>query len=118
MDNLIMAYLGDAAYELYVREFLINKKIKNVNDLQINSLDFVSAKSQRKILESLENLNMFTEDEVTIIKRGRNANSHKSKNTDIITYKKATGFECLLGNLYLNDRNRFIEIMEKVVEIV
>lgn len=115
MDNLIMAYLGDAAYELYIREYLINQNIKNVNDLQISSLHFVSAKSQRRILESLENKNVFTKEEQTIIKRGRNTSSHKNRSADIITYKKATGLECLLGNLYLKDKKRFNEIMEMVV---
>ena len=54
MEYLILAYLGDAVYELIVRSHLINKGIKNVNDLQTESLNFVSAKSQRKLLEKLE----------------------------------------------------------------
>ena len=54
MEYLILAYLGDAVYELIVRNHLINKGIKNVNDLQTESLNFVSAKSQRKLLEKLE----------------------------------------------------------------
>ncbi len=115
MNNLVLAYLGDAAYELYIREHLINTGLTNVNDLQNASLNYVSAKSQRCILEHLENLNIFTEEEQKIIKRGRNASSHKSKNSDIITYKKATGLECLLGYLYINNKNRFKEIMEKIV---
>ncbi|MDD4705801.1 MAG: ribonuclease III domain-containing protein [Bacilli bacterium] len=115
MNNLVLAYLGDAAYELYIREYLINSGLVNVNDLQNASLNYVSAKSQRRILESLENLNIITDSEQNIIKRGRNASSHKSKNVDIITYKKATGLECLLGYLYLNDKNRFKEIMKYIV---
>ncbi|NLL02175.1 MAG: Mini-ribonuclease 3 [Mollicutes bacterium] len=117
MNNLVLAYLGDAAYELYIREYLINKGIAKVNNLQKMSINYVSAKSQRRILEALENENIFTEREQDIIKRGRNTSSHSSKSTDIITYKKATGLECLIGYLYLNDYNRFKEIMEKVVNI-
>ncbi len=117
MNNLVLAYLGDAAYELYIREFLIEKGISKVNDLQNLSLKYVSAKSQRKILEVLENENIFTEEEQTIIKRGRNASSHRSKNTDIVTYKKATGLECLIGYLYLNNKKRYQEIMERIVSI-
>ena len=60
MQNLIMAYLGDAAYELYVREYLINKGISNVNDLQKESLKYVSATSQKNILEELINNNILT----------------------------------------------------------
>lgn len=117
MNNLVLAYLGDAAYELYIREFLIEKGISKVNDLQNLSLKYVSAKSQRKILEVLENENIFTEEEQIIIKRGRNASSHRSKNTDIVTYKKATGLECLIGYLYLNNKKRYQEIMERIVSI-
>ena len=115
MNNLVLAYLGDAAYELYIREYLINQGIAKVNELQTASLKYVSAKSQRKILEALQADNVFFEDELEIINRGRNASSHKSKNTDIVTYKKATGLECLIGHLYVNNKNRFIEIMERII---
>lgn len=117
MNNLVLAYIGDAAYELYIREYLINCGIAKVNQLQKKSLEYVSAISQRIILEKLENQNIFTEEEKSIIKRGRNASSHRSKTTDIITYKKSTGLECLIGYLYLNNKKRYIEIMERVVEI-
>lgn len=118
MSNLILAYLGDAAYELYIREYLINKNISNVNLLQKESIKYVSAKSQRKILEELQNNNRFTKEELEIIKRGRNTKSHNPKNTSIITYKKATGLECLIGYLYLNNKERFNEIMKEIVEII
>lgn len=117
MNNLVLAYIGDAAYELYIREYLINRGIAKVNQLQKKSLEYVSANSQRIILEKLENEKIFTEEEKSIIKRGRNASSHRSKTTDIITYKKSTGLECLIGHLYLNNKKRYIEIMERVVEI-
>ncbi len=117
MNNLVLAYLGDAAYELYIREYLIKSGLAKVNDLQKASLKYVSAKSQREILELLDNNDIFTEAERIIIKRGRNASSHGSKNTDIITYKKSTGLECLIGYLYTNNKNRYYEIMKKVVEI-
>ena len=115
MNNLVLAYLGDAVYELYIREFLIEKGVAKVNDLQNASLDYVSAVSQRRILEKLETQNIFNDSEKDIINRGRNMSSHKSKTTDIITYKKATGFECLIGYLYLNDKTRLKEIMKEVV---
>ena len=105
MQNLIMAYLGDAVYELYVREYLINKGISNVNDLQKESLKYVSATSQKNILEELINNNILTGEEQEIVRKGRNAPSHKSKSTDIVTYHKATGFECLIGYLYQNNKD-------------
>ena len=53
MNNLVMAYLGDAVYELYIREYLINKGICKVKDLQNESIKYVSAVSQRRILEEV-----------------------------------------------------------------
>lgn len=115
MNNLVLAYLGDAVYELYIREYLIKKGIAKVNDLQKESIKYVSAKSQRKILEDLLNDNILTEEEIEIFNRGRNASSHSSKSTDIITYKKATGFECLIGYLYKKDKERCMEILKYIV---
>lgn len=117
MNNLVLAYLGDAVYELYIRKHLIDLGIAKVKELQTESLKYVSATSQRKILEDLQTNNYFNEEELTLIKRGRNMESHKSKSTDIITYKLATGLETLIGYLYLNDKNRLDEIMKEIVRI-
>lgn len=114
MNNLVMAYLGDAVYELHVREYLIGIGVAKVNDLQKNSTKYVSATSQRRILEELINRKYLTEEELVIVNRGRNADSHASKSTDIITYKKATGLECLIGNLYKNNRERCNEILNYI----
>ena len=116
MNNLIMAYLGDAVYELYVRKHLIDKGLSNVNDLQKESVKYVSAKSQVDILNRLIDEKILNENEIDIVKRGRNAKSHSSKNTDIVTYKKSTGFECLIGYLYINDKDRLERIMEVVLD--
>lgn len=115
MEYLILAYLGDAVFELKVRNHLINEGIKNVKDLQNESLKYVSAKSQRTILENLINNNILTEQELDIVKKGRNTKMHKSKNNDVITYHKATGFECLIGYLYQNNKERLNEIMENIL---
>ena len=115
MNNLVLAYLGDAVYELYVRNYLIKSGIAKVNDLQTASLEYVSAVSQRRILEELINRDFFSVEEMEIINRGRNASGHKSKTTDIITYKKATGLECLIGHLYLNDKERLEVIIKEIL---
>ena len=112
---LVLAYLGDSVYELFVREYLINKGITKVKDLQKESLKFVSAKSQREILESLENSHFLTDPELDIIKWGRNAKGRISKTTDIITYRTSTGFECLIGYLYLNNLERLKEVMAQIL---
>ena len=115
MNNLVMAYLGDAVYELFIREYLINKGICKVKDLQEESIKYVSAVSQRRILEELINNNVLTEKEIEIVNKGRNASSHPSKTTDIVTYKKATGLECLIGNLYNDNKERCYEILNRIV---
>lgn len=113
-----LAYLGDAVYEVYVREYLIRRGIAYVEDLQKNAVKFVSAKSQSKILNFLIDRNFFNQEEIDIIKRGRNyKRSSHPKNTDLITYKNSTGFEALIGYLYLeNNKKRIIEIFNYILE--
>ena len=116
MNSKVLAYLGDAVYELKIREKLINSSIAKVDDMQTKSLLYVSAKSQRKHLEMLISENFLTEDEISEFKRGRNSNIKKHKSSDIITYKIATGFEALIGYLYINKNyQRIDEIIEKIV---
>jgi len=117
INVLVLAYLGDCIYENYVRRFLINKKIGNVNSLQTESINYVSAKAQAKFLEELINKDFFTEEEISVIKRARNykSNSHP-KNTDIITYKHATSLEAVIGYLDLTNRkDRIDEIMKYIL---
>ncbi len=116
MDNLRFAYLGDAVYELYIRKYLIEKKsIKKVKDLQETAINYVSAKSQVRILEKLINDNVLTPEEQDIVRQGRNASSHSSKSTDIVTYKRSTGFECLIGYLYENNIERCNYLLDYIV---
>ena len=117
INVITLAYLGDSIYEVYVREYLINKGIAKVEDLQRESIKYVSAKSQCKILSYLMDNNLLTENELDIVKRGRNykRNSHP-KNTDIITYKMSSGFEAMIGYLYLsNNKDRLDEIMNYIL---
>ena len=116
LNPLALAYLGDSVYEVYIRRYLIDKGITKVNDLTKSAKDYVSAKSQSKILNKLIDTNFLTEDELEIVRRGRNSKSHKApKNTDIITYKYATGFECLIGYLYLQNNNDRIKLIMKEI---
>lgn len=117
MNNLALAYLGDAVYEVYIRKYLIDNGIVNVNELQESSIKFVSAKGQAEFLKMMLEDNFLTNEEIDIVHRGRNHKSHRApKNTDINTYKWATGFETLIGSLYMdgkidriNDIIRYIE---------
>ena len=117
INVLVLAYLGDTIYENYVRRFLINKNIGNVNELQKESIKYVSAINQAKIIKELIDANFFTEEELNLIKRARNykSNSHP-KNCDVITYKYATALEALIGYLDLSsNKTRIDEIMETIL---
>jgi ribonuclease-3 family protein len=117
INSLVLAYLGDTIYEDYVRIYLIKKGIANVNDLQTESIKYSSAKAQCEYVKELIGNNLFTEEELEIIKRARN---HKSishpRNCDIVTYRYATGLEALIGYLKLeNKEDRINEIMKKIL---
>lgn len=117
INVITLAYLGDSIYEVYVREHLIKNGIAKVEELQKEAVKYVSAKSQCKILSYLIDNNLLTNNELDIVKRGRNykRTSHP-KNTDIITYKMSSGFEALIGYLYLNNnKDRLDEIMNYVL---
>ena len=119
VNILALAYLGDSVYELYIRDFLINKGIYKVNNLQKESLNYVTAKAQSKFVENLLDNNLLKEDELDIVKRGRNAKVYSHpKNTDILTYKHATSLECLFGYLYLLKKyDRIDELLKIILEV-
>ena len=118
MNILALAYIGDSVYEIYIRTFLLQQGIVKVKELQQKATEYVSAKAQSKYLEELISKNILTEEELAIIRRARN---HKStshpKNTDIVTYKYATGLEALIGSLYLEKNiERMNEIMQYITK--
>ena len=110
VNVLVLAYLGDTIYENYVRRYLINSGIGNVNDLQKEAIKYVSAKSQASYVTEMLSQNLFLEDEVSVIMRARNykTTSHP-KNCDIVTYKYATGLEAVIGYLSLINKNERID---------
>lgn len=111
----VLALLGDAVLSLYIREELLKRGINNANKLQDMSIKYVSAKGEVTILNKLIEDNLLTEEELDIVKRGRNnKKENHPKNTDIITYKLSTGFEALLGDLYLNNKERLKEILNAI----
>ena len=119
VNPLVLAYIGDAIYELEVRKRIVLSGVNKVNDLQKICTKYVSAKGQSSLLEKMIDENILSEDELDIYKRARNSHvkSHPSK-TDIVTYKRATGFEALFGYLYLNNKyDRIIELVEFVMEV-
>ena len=118
INVLVFAFLGDTIYENYVRRHLVNSGIGNVNDLQKNATNYVSAVNQAKFLTEMMDSNFLIEEELDVVKRARNykTTSHP-KSCDIITYKYATGLEALIGYLDLkNNKERIDEIMEFILE--
>lgn len=116
MNSLVLAYLGDAIYELRIREFLINKGISKVNSLQNEAIKYTSAKGQSKFLEKLIDNNFFNDEELEIIYRARNHKGNRHpKNTDILTYKHATALEAVIGYLYINKR---IDKIEQMIDFI
>ena len=110
INSLVLAYLGDGIYELLIRTFLVKKGICKVNQLQKEAVRYVSAKRQSEYLEKMIKDDILTQEEIDIVKRARNhKTNHHPKNTDINTYKKATGFEALFGYHYLNHNFKRIE---------
>lgn len=116
INIITLAYMGDAVYEVYIRKALIDKNIALVDDLQKVAINYVSAKSQSKILNLLIDNGVLTLEEMDIVKRGRNyKRASHPKNTDILTYKNSTGFEALIGYLYLNNNKERLDNIMKIV---
>ena len=119
VNPLVLAYIGDAIYELEIRKRIVLTGVNKVNDLQKICTKYVSAKGQSSFIEKMIDVGILSEDEIDIYKRARNSHvkSHPS-NTDIVTYKRATGFEALFGYLYLNNKyDRIVELVEFVMEV-
>ena len=116
LNGTTLAYIGDAIYEVLVREALIKKGYQKVDNLHKEAIKYTSAIGQRKALDIVHPL--FTEEEVSIFKRGRNANSdRKAKNASIADYRQATGFEAVFGFLYLEKRyERIYELLEQIIK--
>ncbi|KXB37593.1 Mini-ribonuclease 3 [Aerococcus christensenii] len=117
LSGLTLAYLGDAAWEIAVRRYLIESGLRRPNDLHQAATHFVSAYGQAQLAGALIEEGFFTETELTIFKRGRNSQSHSSaKHTDIHTYRVATGFEAVCGYLFLENLERFEELCTKGID--
>ena len=113
-----LSFLGDAVFELLVREYILSKNIAKLNDLQLLTLEYVTAKRQAYFLDMLTKNDILLDSELDLVRRGRNIKTHKSpKNCDMITYKYATAFEILMGYLYLNDKKRLNLVFDYIKEL-
>ena len=113
---LTLAYIGDAVYEMIIRTIIVERGNAPVNKLHKRSASLVKAPAQAAMMVVIEP--MLTEEETHIFKRGRNAKSYTSaKNASMIDYRIATGFEALVGYLYLSDRyDRIVTLVKAGLE--
>ena len=116
MSPLTWAYVGDSVYELYIRTYLANTTNLNPHKMHVESIKYVKAGAQARILKSLN----LSDEEKDIVRRGRNTqNHHLPKNASLEDYAYSTGFEALLGFLYLNKKDeRLSEILEQCLRFV
>lgn len=115
---LVLAYMGDCAYEIVIRTLLLHKGNTHVDRLNKRASNLAKAGTQAQMIMAI--LDQLSEEEVTIYKRGRNAKSYTSaKNASINDYRKATGFEALIGWLYLKGEfDRMTEIIRMGFEAI
>ena len=108
LSPLVWAYVGDSVYELFVRTRLSNKSNAKPHKLHIESIKYVKAKAQADILKRIQD--NLTEEEKDIVRRGRNTeNHHVAKNANVADYSQSTGFEALIGYLYLTKQDERLE---------
>ena len=114
MSPLTWAYIGDAVYELYVRNKLINETNLKPHKLHIEAIQYVKAKSQAERLNKI--YETLTDNEKDIVRRGRNTqNHHLPKNSNVKEYMYATAFEALIGYLYLTKQHKRLEELLKEI---
>ena len=108
---LTLAYIGDAVYDLIIRTVVVGRANRPANMLHHITVRYVSAGAQAKIIQAL--MESLTEEEKDIYRRGKNSKPHTTaKSASAAEYLQATGFEAVLGYLYLTDR------MDRVLELV
>lgn len=108
---LVLAYIGDGIYDLVIRSMMVGKGNAHVNDLHRMTSQLVKAHAQSQMIGILQP--ELTEEEFAVYKRGRNAKSFTmAKNSTVADYRRATGFEALMGYLYLKDE------MERMMELI
>jgi len=116
---LTLAFLGDGVYEVYVREHIVLVGSMNADELHKRAVSMVRASFQAKAVDYLSDNNLLFEEEIDVIRRGRNATKNSvPKSSNPAEYRKATGLEALFGYLYLiNNEARMRELFEHICNI-
>lgn len=115
---LALAYIGDAVYDMIIRTAVVEGANRPAGELHRITVKYVSAAAQARIIQAL--MDSLTEEEQAVYRRGRNAKPHTTaKNASPGDYRKATGFEAVVGYLYLTDRfGRILELVKKGAGLV
>ncbi len=119
LNSLQLALIGDGVFEVFIRNYILTQNTAlSANKIHVKAIGYVKAKSQACIMHEIENL--LNEEEEAVYKRGRNAKSPTApKNAEIRDYRMATGFEALIGYLYLvGDKERLEFIFDRSIEII
>ena len=117
LNPLVLAFIGDGVYEVFIRSYIIDRnRNMPVHKLHIKTISYVRAHEQSNFMNQL--IELLNEEELSIYKRGRNAKSGTiPKNAEVREYRNATGFEALIGYLYLiDDKERLEELLNRCVE--
>lgn len=115
LNPLVIAFVGDAVYEVFIRTYLVDKNREmSVHKLHVEAVEFVKAHAQSEFIKNIEQI--LTEEEMYFFKRGRNSKSGTvPKNADVQEYRYATGFETLIGFLYLTNQEERLNYLLKLV---
>ncbi|MGS0765779.1 Mini-ribonuclease 3 [Syntrophomonas curvata] len=112
---VVLAYIGDAVFELLVRRHIVTAGRRKVSEIHHDTVELVKAQSQASLTRQL--YHELSEEEQDIIKRGRNAKSTPPRHADPGDYKLSTGFEALLGYLYLKgDEERLLYLVNQALD--
>lgn len=116
INPAVLAYVGDAIYELLIRKYLLQKNILKVDTLQKEAVKYVSAEAQEKLLDLILSLNILDSNELYTVNRSKNYKPNsKPRHASILTYKKATALEALFGKLYLEHNECRIEEIFNII---
>ena len=119
LNGIALAYLGDAAYEVYIRQHLLTKGISKPTKLQHIATHYVSAKAQAALIDLMKEDELLSDEEWSYFKRGRNNSHTHAKNTSVMTYRISTGFEAVMGYLKLAGKEeRLAELAQWCIEQV
>lgn len=115
LSSVALAYVGDAVYELFIRNYLIEQGGVKPHELHHKAVQFVSAPAQAAVIKNWLTADILSKEEAAVVRRGRNAKTHSvPKNISIEDYKYATAFEALIGFHYLNDDNERLDELLKI----